>query len=171
MTVRKTGMNHFRIRSALAATLLLAPLALPAQDVTEALANRLIQMRGQVDELQKEVDGWLERAEATDQSEDECFGKGRRDDEVPEELKELLREMGHVHALFGAHERILLDDDAFALLQVEGDDLARELAGKGDGPTSLVYVEIGDKQRFARDSAFEHLADASARVRFHLYVG
>jgi hypothetical protein len=48
-------MNHFRIRSALAATLLLAPLALPAQDVTEALANRLIQMRGQVDELQSEL--------------------------------------------------------------------------------------------------------------------
>lgn len=48
-------MNHFRIRSALAATLLLAPLALPAQDATEALANRLIQMRGEVDELQSEL--------------------------------------------------------------------------------------------------------------------
>ena len=48
-------MNHSRIRSALAASLLLAPLALPAQDATDALANRLIQMRGQVDELQSEL--------------------------------------------------------------------------------------------------------------------
>ena len=32
----------------------------------------------------------------------------------------------HVHALFGAHERIFLNDDAFPLFQVEGDDLPLE---------------------------------------------
>jgi hypothetical protein len=54
-------MNHPSIRTALAAALLLTPLALPAQDATEALANRLIQMRGQVDELQSELN--LQREE------------------------------------------------------------------------------------------------------------
>lgn len=48
-------MNHPSIRTALAAALLFVPAVLPAQDATEALANRLIQMRGQVDELQSEL--------------------------------------------------------------------------------------------------------------------
>ncbi len=48
-------MNHSRIRTALAAALLLTTCSVYAQDATEALATRLIQMRGQVDELQSEL--------------------------------------------------------------------------------------------------------------------
>ena len=48
-------MTHSKFRMALASALLLATGAVHAQDPTEALANRLIQMRGQVDELQGEL--------------------------------------------------------------------------------------------------------------------
>ena len=43
-------MNQSSLKSALAAVLLLAHGAVAAQDATETLANRLIKMRGQVDE-------------------------------------------------------------------------------------------------------------------------
>ncbi|MEE4218330.1 MAG: DUF3450 family protein [Xanthomonadales bacterium] len=48
-------MNHSSIRIALTAALLLCTCGVYAQDATEALAKRLIQMRGQVDELQSEL--------------------------------------------------------------------------------------------------------------------
>lgn len=48
-------MNYSRIRTALATALLLTTCSVYAQDATEALATRLIQMRGQVDELQSEL--------------------------------------------------------------------------------------------------------------------
>jgi hypothetical protein len=48
-------MNHFPIKLSLVAALTLACSPVAAQDATEALAGRLIQMRGQVDELQSEL--------------------------------------------------------------------------------------------------------------------
>ena len=48
-------MNYFPIKPALAAALILSSTPVIAQDATEALASRLIQMRGQVDELQSEL--------------------------------------------------------------------------------------------------------------------
>jgi len=48
-------MNHFKEKLVLVAACLTLTPELPAQDATEALANRLIQMRGQVDELQSEL--------------------------------------------------------------------------------------------------------------------
>lgn len=48
-------MKHFHIKPALVAALMVACTPAAAQDATEALANRLIQMRGQVDELQSEL--------------------------------------------------------------------------------------------------------------------
>ena len=48
-------MNHSKTRTALAAVLLFSACSAYAQDATEALATRLIQMRGQVDELQSEL--------------------------------------------------------------------------------------------------------------------
>lgn len=48
-------MNHSLIRIALLTALCLPVLDAPAQDATDTLATRLIQMRGQVDELQSEL--------------------------------------------------------------------------------------------------------------------
>lgn len=48
-------MNHMITRPAVLAALLFSSFAVQAQDATDALANRLIQMRGQVDELQSEL--------------------------------------------------------------------------------------------------------------------
>jgi outer membrane murein-binding lipoprotein Lpp len=48
-------MNHMITRPAVFAALLFSSFAVQAQDATDALANRLIQMRGQVDELQSEL--------------------------------------------------------------------------------------------------------------------
>ena len=48
-------MNHSPLKLTLAAALILACSPVAAQDATEALASRLIQMRGQVDDLQSEL--------------------------------------------------------------------------------------------------------------------
>ena len=51
----ETEMNHSMRKAAAAALLTGLASSTWAQDPTEALANRLVQMRGQVDELQSEL--------------------------------------------------------------------------------------------------------------------
>ncbi len=72
-------------------------------------------MLKKVDELQQEFDGWLDRADTTDQGEDERFGKGRRDDEVPEKLRR-------------RKDRLARIEDAKAKLEAEAAGRARQLA-------------------------------------------
>ncbi len=110
-------------------------------------------MLKKVDELQEEVDGWLDQAEVTDQSEDECFGKGRRDDEVPEELRR-------------RKDRLARIKEAKAKLEAEAAVArARQLAERAQtAETKAEQADDGDGGK-ARRAAEQARAKAAEAVR------
>lgn len=91
-------------------------------------------MRGQEARLRVEVDGWFERAEIVDSSEDDEFGKDKRGDELPDWVA-------------NKQKRIAKIQEARAALEKEYEEEGRDLPPTGDGDRSKRRKPLDQRQR------------------------
>lgn len=116
-------------------------------------------MKEKEEELKRQIEELLARAEETDQAEDQKYGKGKRGDELPEELarrESRLRKIQEAKARLEARARA----EAEAKRRAEEEERKRR-EEEGEPPKPGKKAEISE---IPKDKAQENFTDAESRI-------